>query len=248
MTETKTFEIADGVYRFSTAVTGVGPGPFTFNQFLILADEPMMFHLGHRNLFSSVAEAVARVLPLSRLRHLSFGHVEADECGSINQWLAAAPNAQVLHSQTGCMVSLNDLADRPPRAAVDGEVIDLGGKRMRWIDTPHVPHGWEAGVVWEETGGTLFCGDLLTHGGDGPAITEGDICTPAIEMEDMFHAMSMAPNTRSVLHRLAELEPATLALMHGASFRGEGAAALRALADHYFPSEKTASGPDGPGA
>lgn len=232
MTETKTFEIADGVYRFSTAVAGAGPEPFTFNQFLIKADEPMLFHLGHRGMFASVSEAVARVVPLARLRYLSFGHVEADECGSLNQWLAAAPDAQILHSRTACMTSLNDLADRAPRPLADGEAIELGGKRVRWIDTPHVPHGWEAGLMWEETDATLFCGDLLTHGGDGPAVTETDIAAPAIAMEEVFHAMSMAPNTGGVLRRLADLKPRTLALMHGSSFRGDAAAPLRALADH----------------
>jgi flavorubredoxin len=230
MSETKTAEIAEGVYRFSTAVSGIGPEPFTFNQFLLMADEPLLFHLGHRQMFPSISAAVARVTPLARLRYLSFGHVEADECGSLNQWLAAAPNAEIVHSRTACSVSLNDLADRTPRALADGETIDLGGRRVRWLDTPHVPHGWEAGAMWEETGKTLFCGDLLTHGGDGPAITESDVAAPAIAMEEMFHAMSMAPNTREVLERLAGLQPLTLALMHGSSFRGDGAAALRPLA------------------
>jgi flavorubredoxin len=229
---TKTDEIAPGVYRFSTAVSGIGPEPFTFNQFLVLADEPMMFHLGHRGFFGDVSAAVARVTPLERIRYVSFGHVEADECGSMNQWLAAAPNSQVVHGQTACQVSLTDLADRPPRALADGEVIDLGGRRLRWIDTPHVPHGWEAGAMWEETGGVLFCGDLLTHGGDGPAITEGDIAGPAIAMEEMFHAMTMSPNSGAVLRRLAGLKPATLAVMHGSSYRGDGAAMLTRLADY----------------
>ncbi len=236
MSETKTFEIADGVYRFSTAVTGIGPEPFTFNQFLVMADAPMLFHLGHRRMFASVAAAVARVVPLARLRYLGFGHVEADECGSLNQWLAAAPNAEIVHGQTACMMSLNDLSDRAPRLLANGETIDLGGKHMRWIDTPHVPHGWEAGLFYEEAGATLFCGDLLTHGGDGPPITESDVTAPAIAMEDMFHAMSMAPNTGAVLNGLADLAPATLALMHGSSFRGDGAAALRALASHCAAS------------
>ncbi len=230
--ETKTQEIAEGVYRFSTAVDGVGPEPFTFNQFLVDAEAPMLFHLGHRGFFPAISAAVARVRPLEAIRYLSFGHVEADECGSLNQWLAAAPNAEVVQSQTGCMVSLNDLADRPPRPLADGEVIDLGGRRVRWIDTPHVPHGWEAGLIHEETQGVLFCGDLLTHGGDGPAITQADITGPACAMEDMFHAMTMAPNTGDVLRRLADLAPSTLALMHGSSYRGDGAAALKRLADY----------------
>jgi flavorubredoxin len=230
--ETRTDEIADGVYRFSTAVEGIGPEPFTFNQFLIEADAPMLFHLGHRGFFPMISEAVARVTPLARLRYLAFGHVEADECGSLNQWLAAAPAAEVVHSQLACQVSLNDLADRPPRPLANGEVIDLGGRKVRWIDTPHVPHGWEAGLIFDETRRTLFCGDLLTHGGDGPAITEADITGAACAMEDMFHAMTMAPSTAGVLRALADLAPATLAIMHGSSYRGDGAAALRRLADY----------------
>ncbi len=231
--ETKTDEIAAGVYRFSTAVSGIGPEPFTFNQFLIDADAPMMFHLGHR----------AHVRPRSPRRWLASSRSPAcaisalatwrrTSAASMNAWLAAAPHAQVVHGRTACQVSLEDIADRPPRPLADGEVIDLGGKRMRWLDTPHVPHGWEAGLFWEETGATLFCGDILTHGGDGAALTETDIAGPAIAMEDMFHAMSMAPATGPTLHRLAELKPATLALMHGSSFRGDGAAALISLASH----------------
>ena len=154
-------------------------------------------------MFASIAEAVGRVLPLSRLRYVSFGHVEADECGSLNQWLAAAPHAEIVHGQLACMISLNDLADRTPRPLADGETIDLGAKRVRWINTPHVPHGWEAGLLYEETCATLFCGDLLTHAGDGPAITHDDVTSPAIAMEQMFHAMSMSPNTGEVLARLA---------------------------------------------
>ncbi len=230
--ETKTHEVADRVYRFSTAVDGIGPEPFTFNQFLIDADAPMLFHLGHRGFFPMISEAVARVTPLARIRYLSFGHVEADECGALNQWLAAAPAAEVVHSRLACQVSLGDLADRPPRPLADGERIDLGGRTVRWIDTPHVPHGWEAGLMFDETHRTLFCGDLLTHGGNGPAITEADITGPACAMEDMFHAMTMAPATAATLRALADLAPTTLALMHGSSFRGDGAAALRRLADY----------------
>ncbi len=231
--QTRTHEIADGVYRFSTAVDGIGPEPFTFNQFLVMGEAPLLFHLGQRMFFPMISEAVARVTPLEKIRYLSFGHVEADECGAMNLWLAAAPNAEVVHGQTACNVSLVDLADRPPRALADGQVLDLGGRRVRWLDTPHVPHGWEAGVMFEETGSTLLCGDLLTHGGDGPAITEADVTAPAIAMEDMFHSMSMGPNTDPVLRRLADLAPKTLALMHGSSFTGDGAAALHAFADHY---------------
>jgi flavorubredoxin len=229
--ETRIHEIADGVYRLSTFVPAVTPDGFTFNQFLIDADEPMLFHCGQRGFFPLVSAAVARILPLERLRWIGFGHVEADECGSMNAWLAAAPNAQVVHGQVACDVSLNDLADRPPRALATGEAIDLGGKRMRWIDTPHVPHGWEAGVFYEETAGTLFSGDLLTHGGDPEPVTVGDILAPAIAMEEESASMSLGPNVGEVLRGLAALAPRTLALMHGASYAGDGATQLAGLAD-----------------
>ncbi len=155
--ETRIHEIADGVYRLSTFVPEVSPDGFTFNQFLVTADEPMLFHAGHRQMFPLISEAVGRILPVERLRWIGFGHVEADECGAMNAWLSAAPNASVVHGRLACDVSLNDLCDRPPRALADGEVLDLGGKRMRWLDTPHTPHGWEAGVFFEETAETLFC-------------------------------------------------------------------------------------------
>jgi flavorubredoxin len=228
--ETRVHEIADGVYRLSTFVPAVTPDGFTFNQFLIDADEPMLFHTGMRGLFPAVSAAVARVMPVERLRWIGFGHVEADECGAMNAWLAAAPNAQVAYGLLGCDVSLNDLADRPPRALADGEALDLGGKRMRWLDTPHVPHGWEAGCFFEETAGTLFAGDLLTHGGDPAPVTSADVLGAAIEMETASAYMSLTPGTGAVLERLAQLSPRTLALMHGSSYAGDGAAALRGMA------------------
>jgi len=151
----------------------------------------------------------------------------------MNHWLAAAPNAEVAHGATGCMVSLNDLADRPPRALADGEVLDLGGKRVRHIDTPHVPHGWDARVLFEETTETLLCGDLFTHLGNGPAVTTDDIVGPAMEAEAMFRSTCLAPETTVVMERLAELSPRTLALMHGSSFSGDGGRALYELAAAY---------------
>ncbi|MBL8770601.1 MAG: MBL fold metallo-hydrolase [Phenylobacterium sp.] len=228
--ETRVHEIADGVYRLSTFVPAVTPDGFTFNQFLIAADEPMLFHTGQRMLFPAVSAAVARIMPIERLRWIGFGHVEADECGAMNAWLAAAPNAQVAFGRLGCDVSLNDLADRPPRPLADGEVLDLGGKRMRWLDTPHVPHGWEAGCVFEETAGTLFAGDLLTHGGDPEPLTSADVLDAAIAMESASGAMTLAPATGPTLRRLADLEPRTLALMHGSAFAGDGSVPLRGLA------------------
>lgn len=239
--ETQIDEIAAGVYRLSTLVPDIAPGGFTFNQFLLDADEPLLFHCGHRRMFPLISSALARIMPLGRLRWISFGHVEADECGAMNLWLAAAPEAQIVHGQLACDVSINDLADRPPRALADGETVDLGGKRVRFLHTPHVPHGWEAAVMFEESAQTLLCGDLLTHAGAGPAVTDGDVLGPAIEAEDMFHAMCMGPGTGPALHRLADLQPRTLAIMHGSSFAGDGAAALRGLADHYASAARGAA-------
>jgi len=230
---TRVDEVADGIYRLSTFVSDVGPNGLTFNQFLLDADEPLLFHTGHRSMFSSVAEAVAAVLPVQRLRWLTFGHVESDECGSMNQFLAAAPEAQVAHGALGCSVSLDEMADRLPRPLADGEVLDLGGKRVRHLDTPHVPHGWEARVLYEETTQTLLCGDLFTHLGDGPALTTADVVEPAIEAESLFRASSLAPDTAAVMRRLGDLAPRTLALMHGSSFSGDGERALYDLAAAY---------------
>jgi flavorubredoxin len=184
-------------------------------------------------MFPLTQSAVSRLMPPERLRWIAFGHFEADECGAMNEWLAVAPQAQLAHGQTGCMVSLNDWADRPPRVLADGESIDLGGKRVRYLDTPHTPHGWDAGVLYEETTGTLMCGDLFTQLGDGPALTSSDIVGPAIAGEDLFRYSSLNPAMGSTIRGLAKLAPRTLALMHGPSFTGDGAAALHALADDY---------------
>jgi flavorubredoxin len=227
-------EIADGIFRLSTWVPDIAPpAGFTFNQFLVVGDEPLLFHTGPRAMFALVSEAVARVLPVERLRWITFGHVEADECGSMNEWLAAAPRSEIAHGGLGCMVSLNDMADRPPRPLADGEVLDLGGKRVRHIDTPHVPHGWEARVLYEETTGTLLCGDLFTSLGNGPALTADDIVAPAMEAEAIFRATCLAPDTAAVMRRLGDLSPNVLALMHGSSFNGDGAKALYDLAAAY---------------
>jgi flavorubredoxin len=232
--DTKIDEIAAGLFRFSTFVPHIAPpAGFTFNQFLVMGEQPLLFHLGHRKTFPTTAAAVARVLPLEKLRWLSFGHVEADECGAMNEWLQAAPNAEIAHGMIGTAVSINDLADRPARTLADGEVLDIGGRRLRFIDTPHVPHGWEAGVFFEETASTLLCGDLFTHPGNGPPLTEADVVGPAIDAEAMFGFSSLNPATGATLRKLAALEPATLALMHGSSFTGDGGAALRHLADRY---------------
>jgi len=226
-------EINDGIFRISTWIPDVTPVGFTFNQFLVAGDEPLLFHTGARGLFPLVAEAMAKVVPVESLRWITFGHVESDECGAMNIWLAAAPNSQVAHGALGCMVSLNDLCDRAPRALADGEVIDIGGKRLRQISTPHVPHGWEAQVLFEETTGTLFCGDLFTQIGTAPPLTTDDIVEPAVAAEQIFHGSSMAPHTAATLRSLGNLDPTTLALMHGPSYSGDGKRALYELATAY---------------
>ncbi len=226
-------EIADGIYRISTWIPEVSPEGFTFNQFLVRAEEPLLFHTGPRGMFPLIAEAVATVMPVEALRWITFGHVEADECGSMNMWLASAPNSQVAHGGLGCEVSLNDLCDRAPRALEEGEVIDLGGKRIRQISTPHVPHGWEAQVLYEESTATLLCGDLFSQVGAGPALTTSDVVEPALLAEAMFHATCLAPHTAGTLRALGDLSPTTLAIMHGSSFQGDGKQALYDLAAGY---------------
>jgi flavorubredoxin len=231
--ETRVDEIADGIYRLSTLVPDAAPGGFQFNQFVVKAEEPLLFHCGPRQMFPLVSEAASRIVPLDQFRWITFGHVESDECGSMNDWLAVAPNAEIAHGVIGCLVSINDMADRPPRQLADDEVIDLGGKRVRHIDTPHVPHNWEARLLYEETTNTLLAGDIGSAAGDGPAITEDDIVSPAIETEDMFLASSLTPALAPTIRKLAELQPSTLAIMHGPSYSVDGGAMLHALADAY---------------
>jgi flavorubredoxin len=226
-------EIAAGIYRISTWIPEVTPEGFTFNQFLVVGDEPLLFHTGGRGMFPLVAEAVASVVPVESLRWISFGHVESDECGAMNMWLAAAPRSQVAFGALGCDISLNDMSDRPPRVLAEGDVIELGSKRLRQISTPHVPHGWEAQVLFEETTRTLLCGDLFSHVGAPPALTTDDVVAPAMVAEAMFHATCLAPHTGQVLRALGDLEPTTLAIMHGSSFSGDGRKALYDLADAY---------------
>jgi flavorubredoxin len=211
----------------STFFPQIGPNGFGFNQFVVLADEPLLYHCGMRALFPAVRDAVARILPPEKLRWIGFSHVEADECGAMNQWLAVAPSAQVIHGQVGCDVSLNDLADRPPRALADGEALDLGGRTIRLFATPHVPHNWEAVVLYEERTRTLLAGDLLTSDGEGPACTTDDPTERVLETERMFRASSLTPGTAAVFARLADLQPRLVASMHGRSFQGDGAGVLR---------------------
>ncbi|MET8650522.1 MBL fold metallo-hydrolase [Nocardia aurea] len=231
--QTHTDEIADGIYRISTCVPDIGPTGFTFNQFFVDAEEPLLFHTGMRAMFPLVCAAIERIRPVEQLRWITFGHVEADECGAMNSFLAVAPRAQVAHGELGCMVSIDDMADRPPRRLADGEVIDLGDRRVQHFDTPHAPHNWEARVLYEQATGVLFCGDLMTQLGDGPALTDVDLVEPATVAEDLFHATSLGPAVPATLYRLALLRPTTLAIMHGSSYSGDCATALRDLASVY---------------
>ncbi len=231
--KTEVSEIAERIYRLSTFLPAVGPTGFTFNQFLIDADEPLLFHYGQRSLFPLISAAVKSVIPLDRLRWTTCSHVEADESGALNQWLAAAPRATPAHGQVGCNIWLRDMADREPRVLANDEVLDLGGKRVRWLDTPHVPHNWDAGVIYEETTGTLFSSDLFTQFGPAAPTTESEIVGPAIATEKAVPYMPVTKLTEPTLRRLAGLKPTTIALMHGPAFKGDGAAALTALADHY---------------
>ncbi len=230
---TNVHEVADGIYRINTPVQiEGGPGAFSFNQYLVVDDEPLLFHTGPRRMFELVREAVAKVLPPERLRHIAFSHVEADECGSLNQWLAAAPQSAPLCGRVAAMVSIGDLADRAPRVLADGQALSLGRHEVQWFDTPHLPHGWECGFLFERRSRTLLCGDLFTQPGPGQApLVESDILGPSEAFRVAMDYYAHCPDTRVLLERLAAAGPQTLACMHGSAWRGDGAALLRALAD-----------------
>ena len=228
---TRVTEVAAGIHQLTTVVPDA---PVAFNQYLIAAAEPLLFHTGMRGLFPLVTAGVSTVLPADTVRWLSFGHVEADESGSMNEWLALAPKAVVVQGFIGCMVSIGDLADRPPRALGDGEMLDIGGHVVQWFDTPHVPHAWEAGVLYDVTTKTLFCGDLFTWNGPYVATTDDDIVGPAVQAEDeMPGSLSLHPSSAATCLRLAELEIATLAPMHAPAFTGDCRAALIDLAADF---------------
>lgn len=232
--QTNILEVADGVHRLSTHVPDAAPGGLTFNQYLLTGDEPLLFHTGARQLFPLVLDAVAKVIEVDRLRWISFGHVESDENGAMNHWLQAAPQSSVVFNGLGCMVSLNDLCDRPPEVADPESTQDIGGHRLRTIPTPHVPHGWEAQVLFDESTRTLFCGDLFTRVGETSGLVhDADLIQPALDAEDLFGATALTPDTAPTLRRLADLEPRTLALMHGPAYAGDCRQALLDLADAY---------------
>ncbi|MEA2490963.1 MAG: hypothetical protein QOH21_2755 [Acidobacteriota bacterium] len=230
-TGTNIEEIADGIYRINTPVELPGGGAFSFNQYLVDDAEPLLFHTGPRRLFPLVSEAVRNVFAPERLRWIAFSHFEADECGSLNEWLALAPASQPLCSATAAMVSVGDVADREPRALADGETFSTGRRTLRWFDTPHLPHGWETGFLADESTRTLFCGDLFTQPGRGEtALTTSDILGPSEAFRGAMDYYAHSKNAAPLFEKLASFAPETLAVMHGSAWRGDGASLLRELA------------------
>jgi flavorubredoxin len=223
-------EVADGIYRINTPAQLPDGGHFSFNQYLIVDEAPMLFHTGQRRLFPLVKEAIDSVLPIERLEYVGLSHFEADECGALNSILALAPQAVPVCSQVAAMVAIGDFADRAPRALADGEDLQLGRHTMRWFDTPHMPHSWECGLMMDVSTRTFFCGDLFTQGGAGEiALTESDILGPSESFRLPMDYFAHAPQTPRILERLARERPATLACMHGSAWRGDGARLLREL-------------------
>jgi flavorubredoxin len=225
---TNLHEIAPGIYRINTPVAIPG-SEFNFNQYLIADDEPLLFHTGMRGLFPLVSEAIAKVLPVASLRYLAFSHFEADECGALNEFLAAAPRAVPVASQVGAIVSVNAFADRPAKAMADGELLSLGRHQLRWLDAPHVPHGWDTGFMMELSTRTMLVGDLFTQASGAVPLTESDILGPSEAFRAPMDYYAHAPHTAAVLEKLARENPQVLACMHGSAWRGDGAALLREL-------------------
>jgi flavorubredoxin len=239
--ETTITEIADGIHQISTFLPEGPPGGLTFNQFLVVGDEPLLIHTGMRRLFPAVLRAVETIVDPADIRWITSNHVSRpDEYGALDEWLEVAPNASATHGFVGCFVCLSEMSVRPPRPLADGERLDLGAHVVRWIDTPHVPGPWEAGVLFDETTKTMFCGDLFARSGPASVTTTDDITDAAIAHDLLMHGQAYTPAAGAVLRRLAALDPQRLALMHGPTFIGEGAAQLTKLAD-YFDARLTAA-------
>lgn len=225
-------EIAPDVYRLSVYAAWAN---LQFNHFLVKDDEPLLFHTGLRGMFPEVCEAVSKLIGLSSLRHISFSHFESDECGALHEWLSVAPQAEVVCSDLGAMVSVNDFIGKPARGVADGETFTTGKYRFRYLRTPHLPHGWDAGVLFEETKQTLLCSDLFHQTGDVEPLTTSDVVGRSHQAMLEYQAGILAdyvpytPLTSQNLTKLAELKPRTLAIMHGSSFSGDCARALREL-------------------
>lgn len=237
---TNVHEIAAGIYRINTPVALPGAGAFNFNQYLIADDESLVFHTGPRRMFPLVSEAVGKILPLDKLRYIAFSHFEADECGSLNDFLAAAPRSVPVCSRVAAMVSVDDVADRSARPLADGETLKLGRHEVRWYDTPHMPHGWESGLMMELHTGTFLCGDLFTQGGTGETpLTEADILGPSEAFRGQMDYYAHSPDTTTILERLAKERPKVLACMHGSAWQGDGAAQLRGLSKSLNGQHRT---------
>ena len=229
-TGTRVDEVAAGVYRISTRLDVI-PGGFTFNSYLIDDGEPLLFHTGYRRIFPITLEAIRKVMPVEKLRWIGGSHFEGDEFGALNDFLAVAPQATPFGAEIGVRTSLNDFASRPARALADGEEFSLGGRRMKWLCTPHVPHGWDCGILFDMSTGTLLCGDLFTQpGADMPPVTESEVLSASEGMRGMMDYYAHATSTSAILERLAGLAPSMLACQHGSAYRGDGAALLRELA------------------
>jgi len=227
---TRVDEVDDGIYRISTPFPDL-PGGFSFNQYLVRDDEPLLFHTGPRGIAVLTQEAVASVLDIKELRFIGFSHFECDECGALAHFLRVAPHAVPLCGPINAMIN-GDCFDRPPRVLADGETLSLGRHRVRWFDTPHLPHAWECGYLMEEHTSTLLCGDLFTQGGaDNPPLTSSDILGPSEAFRQQMDYYSHTKNGRSLLARLAAANPTTLACMHGSAWHGDGSRLLEALAE-----------------
>ncbi len=224
---TRIDEVAAGIYRISTP-TDVIPGGFSFNSYLVADEEPLLFHAGWRKLFPLTQEAIAKVMPVEKLRWVGGSHFEGDEFGALNNFLAAAPGATAFGAEVGVMTSINDYASRAARGFADGEEFSIGSRRLKWLYTPHVPHGWDWGVLFDLSTGTLLCGDLFTQpGANTPPVTESEILTASEGMRGMMDYYAHATSTSAILERLAVLQPSMLACQHGSAYRGNGAALLR---------------------
>jgi len=228
-TGTRVDEVAADIFRINTPLTHI-PGGFSYNQYLIRDDEPLLFHTGPRKLYANTAKAIATVVPVAKLRYIGLSHYEADECGAINNFIAAAPNATIFCSKVAAMTALNDQADREPKVVVNGDTIALGKHTIQWLDTPHLPHGWECGYIFDKTTATLFCGDLYTQPGFGETpVTTSDILGPSEAFRGKMDYFSHTRDVDMLIERLATLKPKTLACMHGSAWQGDGAALLREL-------------------
>lgn len=234
--QTRIDEIAPDLYRISTHIAKID---LQFNQFLVKDDEPLLYHTGLRGLFPQVRAAVEKVLDPGQIRWIGFSHFESDECGSLNDWLAVAPRALPVCGQVGALVNINDFTGGKSKVLADGEVLTTGRRRFRFLETPHVPHCWDASLLFEETGAILFSSDLLLHNGDCPPLTHDDVVEPArqallgYEAGPLAHPYPYTPGTDGILQRLADLSPKLIAIMHGSSFAGNGAEALQGLARNY---------------